>query len=172
MEETFTGRPPASGSSRTAGGLTAGIVGGLALAVFMVLVAAAQGESIWPVFKLAGYPFTGSRAFEPGFAAGPIVVGILCHLAVSVVWGLLFSLLFYGFSKGATVGFGLLWGLVAWASMLYIVMPIVGLASVAARIPPGLAVVEHLVFGLFLALGFLPFQRRIQQPDFHRRVSV
>lgn len=172
MEDTFARRRPANGSSRTVGGIAAGIIGGLALSAFMVLVAASQGDSIWPVFKMAGYPFIGDRVFEPDFAAGPVVVGILCHFAVSIVWGLLFSLLFYGFSKSATVGFGLLWGLVAWASMLYIVMPIVGLADVAAQIPAGLSVIEHLVFGLFLALGFLPFQRQIHQPDFRRRVTV
>lgn len=157
---------------RTSGGVIAGVWGGVAMWAFLLILNAAQGSSLWPVVKFSGYIFTGQRAFEPEFALGPVLVGVLCHFAVAVVWALWFSLLFYGFSKGATLIFGLLWGLVAWATTIYIAMPIVGLGAVAAAIPTGIAVLQYLVFGLFVAIGFLPFQRQIQPPDFGRRVSA
>lgn len=158
--------------SRTMGGVVAGLWGGAAMWAFVLILNAARGAHLWPVVKLPGYLFTGQRAFAPGFDAGPVVVGAFGHFAVSVVWGLWFALLFYGFSKGATLVFGLLWGLVAWATMIYLLMPLVGLGAMANAIPTGLAIVQYLVFGLFLAIGFLPFQRRIEPPAYRRRVSV
>ena len=172
MAEQVTHRTHDPGRSRLAGGIVGGVVGGIAIAAVMLLVALLQGADVWPGFKMAGYVFYGERVFEPGFEAGPVIVGVLSHFAVSIAWGLLFALLFYGFSKGATVAFGLLWGLVVWAAMIYIVLPIIGLGEMARTLPVGLSLVEHLVFGFFVALGFLPYQRQIPQQTYRRRVTV
>lgn len=158
--------------SRSMGGVIAGVLGGAAMWGLVLIVNAIRGAELWPVIKASGYIFTGSRAFNPVFDAAPVLIGVVSHFAVAIIWGLWFALLFYGFSKGATLVFGLLWGLVAWATMIYIAMPIVGLGTVAAGIPTGFAVLQYLVFGLFVAIGFLPFQRRIEPPAYGRRVSA
>lgn len=141
------------------GGIVAGLIGGIAISVFMLVAAITRGQDVWGVMKLAGAPFLGQRSLLPGFDLGAILVGIACHLAVSVVWGVLFAALFFGQSRSTTVIAGLFWGLVVWLGMFYLVLPIAGLMDVAAGVPVGMAVLEHLVFGLAVGVGFLPFQR-------------
>ena len=63
----------------------------------------------------------------------------------------------------ATVLAGALWGIVVWLAMFYVVLPVAGAGVVARGAPIGGAVTGHLIFGLALGIGFLPFQRR--QPE-------
>jgi hypothetical protein len=147
------------------GGVIAGLLGGIVISVYMLIANFSQGRDIWVGMKMAGAPFLGlERAMVPGFEAGPVLLGLLCHFAVSVAWGALFGYLFYGFSRGATLALGLLWGVVVWFGMFYIVLPVVGLAEITKSVPVGAAILEHLVFGLAVAAGFLPFQRRVERP--------
>ena len=43
--------------------------------------------------------------------------------------------------------------------MYYVVLPIVGLGEVARSAPLGMAIIGHVIFGLAVGVGFLPFQR-------------
>ncbi|GEM_PF-3059539 len=141
------------------GGMIAGIVGGVAIAVFMLVMAYSRGGDLWMVFKGAGYPFLGDRALQPGFDALAIAVGTLSHFAVSITWGVLFGLLFFGLSSAATLVAGLLWGVVVWLGMFYVILPLIGAGFMARGMPVSLAVTEHLMFGIAMGVGFLPFQR-------------
>jgi hypothetical protein len=114
--------------------------------------------TVWSGMKFAALPFLGERVMQPGFELGPVLLGVLCHFAVSVGWGILFGLIFYGVAKGATVAWGALWGVVVWLGMFYVVLPIVGAGQVAKMMPVPLALFEHVLFGLAVGLGFLPYQ--------------
>ena len=142
------------------GGIVAGLIGGAVLSVFMTIMNLASGQDIWVGMKIAGMPFLGERALQPGFDLGAVSVGVLSHVAVSMGWGLFFGLLFHGASRGATVVGGALWGIFVWLCMYYVVLPMVGLAELVQAAPIGMAVFEHVLFGLAVGLGFLPFQRR------------
>jgi uncharacterized membrane protein YagU involved in acid resistance len=144
------------------GGVVAGLIGGAVMAVFMMIMNAAKGMDVWMGAKMPGMPFLGQTAMEPGFAFGPVMIGMLSHFLVSIVWAVPFALLVYGFSRAATVGAGALWGIVVWLGMFYIVLPILGLGQIPKSMPVGLAVIEHVLFGVGTAVGFLPFQRRIE----------
>jgi hypothetical protein len=139
------------------GGVVAGLIGGIAIAIALVVAGLAQGQDIWPNLKGAGYVFLGERAMQPGFDLGAVLVGVASHLAVSIAWGLLFALLFYGASRPATIALGAVWGVIVWMVMAYIVMPIIGLGT--SKAPILLSIIEHLIFGLGVGIGFLPFQR-------------
>jgi hypothetical protein len=139
------------------GGVVAGLIGGIAIAITLVVAGLAQGQDIWPSLKIAGYPFLGERALQPGFDLGALLVGVASHFAVSIAWGLLFALLFYGASKPATIALGALWGIVVWIGMAYLLMPIVGLGT--SKAPVVMSIIEHVIFGLAVGVGFLPFQR-------------
>ena len=144
-----------------AGGAAAGAIAGAVLSVFMTVMALVKGLDVWSsVFKGASAPFLGDAARQPGFDLVPVLVGALCHFAVSIVWGILFALLFYGVSKPATVLAGALWGVVVWVGMFYVVLPLVGLADMAREAPVTAGILYHVVFGLAIGLGFLPFQQR------------
>ena len=154
------------------GGVAAGVIAGLVLALFMVLMTVAGGGDPWLVFKGASAPFLGERATAPGFDFAAVMMGGLIHLAISAFWGALFGLLFYGFSQGATLGFGILWGFVVWIGMYYVALPLAGLGAVARETPIVMAILNHVVFGLSTALAFLPFQREstARWPRYRREV--
>jgi len=71
---------------------------------------------------------------------------------------MLFGALIYGQTRGTTLAAGVAWGLVVWVVMGYLVLPIVGLGAMVASQPIGPAIFGHLIFGLVLAVAFLPFQ--------------
>lgn len=144
---------------RMKGGVIAGIVGGITIAAFMTLINLAQQRDIWVGMKAAGAPFLHDRALQPGFDPAAIGVGIISHFAVSIVWGVLFAFLFYGLSRANTILTGAIWGIVVWLGMYYVLLPLLGLSGLAASAPTGMAIIEHVLFGLGVGIGFLPFQR-------------
>jgi hypothetical protein len=148
-----SGHPPGNASKLrpVKGGIMAGIVGGAALAVLTIVLSAVRGREIWPALKGAAMPFLGERAAEPGFELVPVLAGLACHFAVSIVWGLLFALFAYGLG--------------VWLGMFYVVLPIVGLGELARMTPMATAILEHVFFGVAVALGFLPYQRTARPPE-------
>jgi hypothetical protein len=155
-----TTRERGIGAAVLAGAL-AGLIAGLVLAAFMTLLNVASGLDPWIGAKMAGAPFLGERALRPGFDAAAVLVGVVSHLGVSAAWGAVFGLLFLGLSTGTTVAAGLAWGVVVWIVMYYIVLPLAGLGALARAASVPIAVLNHLVFGLALALGFVRRERRV-----------
>jgi hypothetical protein len=143
------------------GGALAGLLSGLVLAVVLVMINVSSGGSLWTPLKFAGAPLLGERAMMPGFDAVGVLVGVGTHLAVSAFWGLTFGVVFFGGSRGLTLLAGLAWGFVVWLVMHFGVMPLVGLGAAARQSPYGIAILEHLLFGVVLAVAFLPFQRSL-----------
>ena len=146
------------------GGAVAGIIGGMVSSILGLIMTAMRGQDLWPGFKGAAVPFIGQRAFEPGFDLGPVLLGLATHFGVSIAWGILFGVIAYGLSRPATVVFGAFWGLVVWLGMYHVVLPVLGLSAMARAVPVGMAVLSHVIFGLAVSVGFLPFQRRILPP--------
>ncbi len=141
------------------GGIVAGIVGGLVVALLMLLANVIMRENAWTVFGLAAKPILGKSALEPGFHALPVIVGVVSHFAVSIAWAIPFALIAYGLMRNETVLAGALWGIVVWLVMFYIVLPLVGLRDVVRTTAVMAALLEHMLFGIALGLGFLPYQR-------------
>jgi len=140
------------------GGVVAGALGGAVIAIAMIIAALSRQEDLWIPLKAAAAPLLGERALQPGLDPGAVALGALCHLAVSIAWGVLFAALFHGLSRPATVVAGAMWGLIVWFGMYYLVLPLVGLEQMARLAPTGPALLSHVVFGLAVGIGFLPFQ--------------
>ena len=158
-----TARDP-GGDSRTnaiAGGAIAGFIGGVAIIAWMGIITAAQGGDLWAPLKMAAFPFLGDRALLPGFDPVALFASTIVHFLVSVGWGVLFGIATYGLSRPVTLLASVPFGIVVWLVMFYIVLPLVGARELLAMVSPALAAAEHLVFGLFTAIGFLPFQREV-----------
>jgi hypothetical protein len=134
--------------------LVAGVLGGVAMAITAVILAAAHGSDPWLPLKMPSVAVYLQRALEPGFDIGPVLVGALAHLGVSVVWAIAFGYLAHELSAPVTMVVGPLWGLVAGASMIYGILPLLSLTRLRADLPLGPTVIEHLVFGTFVALPF------------------
>jgi hypothetical protein len=142
------------------GGVVAGFFGGIVLSLYGLLASIASGRDAWVGFKMSAAPFLGERALLPGFDGPAIAIGLLVFFALSVFWGVVFGLLVYGASTAGTLLFGALFGLLVWVVMSSALLPALGLEALAQRMPLGPAVIEHVIFGLALGVGFLPFQRR------------
>lgn len=141
------------------GGAIAGVIGGIVVSLFMLSMGAARGQNLWVGAKTAAYPFLGDRVMAPGFDAGAVALGLIGHFAVSIVWGILFALVAFGLSRWATIGTSALWGIVVWLAMFYVVLPVVGVGGLVRGMPLGAAIFEHVIFGVAVGVGFLPFQR-------------
>jgi hypothetical protein len=148
------------------GGIVAGLVGGVVLAAFLLLVNLTQGRDFWSVFKFAASPFLGMRAQVPGFDALAVLLGSLCHFAISAIWGLLFGLAFHGLNRKGTLIAGAFWGIVVWVGMFFVVLPIVGLGSVVSQVPVLLSLVEHVLFGVATAAAYVPYQRQVPRAGY------
>ena len=146
------------GAAANAGAM-AGLAAGVALLLGLLALDLFQGQDIWVSMKTAAAPIIGARAFEPGFALGPILLGLVIHLATSAAWGAPFGMICRNMGPNATVGMGLVWGLAVWMGMFRIALPLVGLGEMAGNVPTGRAIGEHLFFGVALAIAFLPYRR-------------
>jgi hypothetical protein len=161
-------------SRSLAGGVFAGIIGGLVLSAILVGMAVWEGRDIWQAMKGAGLPFMDERATLPGFDLVPVLVGLAVHFGISIAWGLAFAILFFGASKAGTVALGAAWGLVVWVVMYYVVLQLAGLGEIARATPLGQAILLHVVFGLAIAMAFLPYQRprRQREPTLAERLDA
>ena len=143
-------------------GTIAGVIAGLFLTLMMTMMSAAAGKDIWYGVKGAAAPFFGERAMQPGFDFLPALVGFVSHLVISAGWGALFALVIEGANRTVTAIAGVLWGFVVWIGMYYVVLPIVGLASMQHDAPVGRAIAFHLIFSVALTAAYLlyPVVRR------------
>src|SRR5688572_12320597 len=129
------------------GGVIAGLVSGTVILVLLAVMNAIEGRDVLGGLKFASYPFFGRRVFEPGFDHVTIVGGIVTHLAVSMFWGTLFGMLFFGLAKGMTLLAGTFWGLLVWVVMLYVVLPALGFPA-GGNSPMAMAIFTHVLFGV------------------------
>lgn len=141
-----------SASDAAIDGLLSGVVAGLGMAAYVVLSSLISGED--PLATLA--------LFAPDSGSGPLV-GLLAHLAVSGIYGVLFGVVYAGLLRRPTYNppawmhpllgalYGLLLLLAAWALLL----PATG--SQLQQIPLLHLAVGHLVYGALL--GWLVYRR-------------
>lgn len=153
------------------GGVVAGLVAGAVDMAFLAIMNATQGRSVLGGLKFASVPFLGKRVFEPGFDHVAIVAGVVCHFAVSIAWGVLFGLLFFGLGRMMTLLAGAFWGIVVWLGMLYVALPLLGFPA-GGNMPIPAAIFTHVLFGVVLAAAFLPFQRELPPVPRHRTTPL
>jgi hypothetical protein len=152
-------RTETEASQAVRGGVLAGLAGGAALAMVFVTRALMHGEDAWMAMKGPSAPFLHARAAAPGFDLLALLLGGIGHFLISAVWGALFGAVAFGLARSATIWLGVLWGFVVWMGMSYIVLPLVRLDEMARGMPVQTAMATHMMFGLAVALAFVPFQR-------------
>jgi hypothetical protein len=132
-------------------GLLAGLVGGVLMALFL----AAAG---W----LAGTPPLTTLAYFDPAQAGSWLTGLLAHLAVSAIYGVLFGLLLggVGLIRPSALRWRLLlgmgYGLLLWVLAMGLVLTAVG--APLAQMPAWQFGLAHLVYGLALGLWLQKYQ--------------
>jgi len=149
------------------GGPVTGVIAGVIMAFVAMLTTAAQGLGFWLVPKMIAATFLGVDALVGG--AGAIILGVIIHLIVSALFGLLFAFLTPRIiSASSDFGLGIIYGVIIWAVMTFIILPI-GNEVMRDRVAlmPFAWFVQHLVFGGSLALT--PYFERLSSPEAYRR---
>jgi len=145
-------------------GAVGGLLGGMAMAMFSMLVAISR-DGFWaPVRGITSVVF-GDEHYGGGFDFWPVTVGAAGHMMNSVVLGMVFALLaglvLARASSVATWMAGAAFGLAVWVVMVLVVAG--GLQSsdlFADSVPQWAWVVGHLMFGVITAMVFTAVRRR------------
>jgi len=138
------------------GGALAGLGGGLAMAIVGAIISASLGGDIWLEAKqIAAVVYGPSAAAQPGFAAGPVLVGTLLHLIVSAALGALFGIvarrtLHLTSEFGTMVMGGLIYGMLIWLVGYFVVLPLINPPLRETYAPA--FIVQHLVYGAVTGL--------------------
>lgn len=135
-------------------GLVAGIAGGVAMAALVLVIEWAAGTG--PLTTL-GY-FDASATADSGTAAAA-VRGLVTHLAVSGVYGVVFGMIVALVKRGRRarpggawlIPAGALYGLIVLAVAEWVILP--RTTSVLGELPLWVLTAAHLVYGVVLAEG-------------------
>ena len=130
----------------------AGLIAGVVMAMWAMIVAAVMGAGLLAPPQMIAEPFFGP--FQMGtFNAVAFVVGLVVHMMFSIAFGIIFALIWQGIAQGGIVAVigGMMYGLIIWVVMSYVVAPVVG-SHIAQEMPLWAWVVAHLMFGMVLGL--------------------
>jgi hypothetical protein len=134
-------------------GIVLGIVAGLVMAMWSMVVTAVMGMGLLAAPAMIAEPLFGSvNPAAPSLVA--VVVGLMLHMMFSAVFGVVFLAIWQSIGQGgatAIVG-GMIYGVIVWAVMSYIVTPLVG-AHIAQMMPVWAWLIAHLMFGGVLGVG-------------------
>src|SRR5215472_9449317 len=189
MSQAVLTRPRASAVERLAGyGALAGLAGGVGMALWQMIESAATSSGFWTPLNLcmASFVWRGQAAMierdmmmHPGMSmnmpvqAGHLAVGMVLHLAFSVLVGMVFITALFGLRRA---GLGLLRtapGYVAasvagaallYAVMMYLVLPWAN-PLMCHMTPRGPFFIGHLIYGLIFGLVAFPLARRAAASD-------
>lgn len=141
-------------------GIISGFLATVALSVLMILKAK---MGMLPQMNVIAM-LAGMAHVHMGIAASP-VVGWILHFAIgTVLWGLLFALLYERLPGEGAVAKGLVFSVGAWVLMMILPMPMAGAGFFGLKMgimAPVMTLVLHLIWGAVLGAvyGALPQQQ-------------
>ena len=141
------------------GGVLAGLVGCGGFILLAVVDRVAHRQDLWTALQRPALPLLGMTSAGAGISRLALAVSLGCQLCLSLSWGVLFGRIFYGLSARATVVAGMFWGVAGWLMLACVVLPLCGAPSMLHSEEWVKSLSHHLLFGAFVAVGFLPFQR-------------
>jgi hypothetical protein len=166
----FTASPELGEGEVIEAGALAGLLGGVAMALFAGAYATHAGRGFWAPVEAVAATVVGTRVYELGARAA--LIGAVLHLLTSMTFGVLFaSMTPRDLSPLAAVPLGMFAGVAILVLMSLLVLPTYDWTGATADIPhimwgsvPGrrpvpIAFVAHMIYGLGLAMA----------PGFRRR---
>jgi hypothetical protein len=123
-------------------GLLGGLLAGVVMVITLLLLGLISGSNAADILN----------RFDPSNAGSPLV-GVLLHLAISGIYGILYGILCWMFlrrwlashSSWVNILVGVFYGLVLWVSAQAVVLPISG--SALSGFPAWQFALAHLLFG-------------------------
>ena len=141
------------------GGAIAGLGGGLAMAIIGALASLSLGNDIWLESKQIAATVYGSAAVaQPGFVAGPVIVGTLLHFVMAALLGAIFGIvtrrvLHLTSDYGVPLLTGLIYGLLVWLVAYFVVLPVVNPLLREAYAPS--FIIQHIVYGAVTGILYM-----------------
>jgi hypothetical protein len=184
MSEAVLTYPKAMRVPRLVGyGALAGLAGGAGMALWQMIDSAATSSGFWTPLNLcmASFVWRGQASMieremmtHPGMSmnmpvqAGHLAVGMVLHLAFSVLVGMVFVTVLFGLRRAGVRVLGTAPGYVAasvaGAALLYVVMMYLVLPwanpLMCQMTPRGPFFIGHLIYGLVFGLVAYPLSRR------------
>lgn len=140
-------------------GIIGGLIGGMAMAMLIMIVTAARGMGFLKPLYLIAALFHQPWAMVSGVQIGPLLIGAMLHMVNAVIFGLIFVLVAEAIARGNRIGSslgvaaGMAWGLVLLVVNQALILPLVDPAMATAT--NGMMawwVVSHLMYGLVLGV--------------------
>ena len=141
------------------GGTIAGLGGGLAMAIAGAIMAALFGYDIWLEPKqIAAIVYGPAAIVQPGFVAGPVLVGTLIHFIVAGLFGAIFGIVSHRIlhlttEYGLPVYIGLIYGVWLWVVNYFITLPVLNPALTETYAPSFL--IQHMIYGTVTGLLYI-----------------
>jgi hypothetical protein len=158
LKNRFSAADEPAGAEILKAGVVSGLIGGVLMAVWAMFATLALGLGAFAVPQLIGAAFRGPEALLQG--PGTIVLGVVLHLIVSAVFGVLFAMLVRRDTpRGIAVLAGVAFALGVFVLMTFVVVPVVN-PVMANRVSMmiGTVLVMHVLYGF--GLGLAPMLRR------------
>lgn len=130
-------------------GAIGGLIGGMVMAMIaMVYTLFAQGDLLAPLKQMGATFFRSDSG-----SGGSLVAGLMLHMMMSVIFGIVFALILRGrvAGFGPLIAAGLIFIGVEWAVARFVVLPIVDAPLVATFGAIG-GIIAHAMYGAVLGL--------------------
>jgi hypothetical protein len=134
-------------------GAIGGLVGGVLMGMGTMLLFWVLGQGFWlPMKLIATLLMDASAVDDPGFELGPVLVGMMIHLALSMMFGA--AMVWLGrYLPGEALVRAMVMSLVLWLVADFIVMPLIA-PTFDRLMPEWIFALSHVLYGAGLG-GYL-----------------
>lgn len=128
------------------------MVGGMAMAMWSMIVLWLAGTGFWSPLNLIAHTLWRSAPLGATFSVGALLLGLLLHMMMSMVRGMVLAVVaakagVLGRSRGSLALTGMVYGLIVWIVMQYVVWRIADPAA-AEAFTPWVFAVAHVMYGI------------------------
>jgi len=133
-------------------GIAGGIAGGMAMAVFSMIMLRLAGSGFWTPLNLIAHTFWRAAPLDGTFSAPALVIGMAVHMMMAVLFGTLIAAAAYRLpaARSLVIAGGMLFATLLWAVMQYGIWRAID-ARAAQAFTPWVFAVAHLLFGMMAA---------------------
>lgn len=151
------------------GSAVAGLVAGIVMAMFAMVVAALTGDGLWAPPRAITGTFFGEAHAGRSFALGSVATGMMVHLLFSVVFGLAYAAITWlaGWRLSLTGSplAGMAWGLALWLVNTFLLAPRMPGGELMTKAMPAWAwLVGHLMYGAVVGLLIAAWVQQAKEP--------
>ena len=138
-------------------GATGGIVAGIAMAMWSMILMWLSGSGFWTPLNLIAHTFWRDAPLDGSFSLGAMVISLVVHMMMSGGLGAVLALLLgtigrWAITTAGATAIGAVFGVVVWLVMQFVVWRLVDPAA-AERFTPWVFAIGHVIYGVVTGLA-------------------